>query len=130
MIIRKAESKDRQLWDAFVGEHSLGSLQQSWTWGDFQEDYGFKIFRLIVEKNKQIIGLVQAFLYDMPTGKLYLYCSRGPMINEKTENRNKEYALGLILRRLQEIAKINNAIFLRVDPLTEIDKPTFLNDWL
>ncbi len=131
MNIRFAKNEDRQIWDAFAREHSFGTLQQSWVWGEFQEDYGFKVFRIIVEEKNEILGIAQAMLYDMPFGKWYLYVARGPLVTQKlSDQSNKVQVFDLILKELENIALKNKAVFTRIDPCFEKSKPNAIADKL
>lgn len=131
MDIGFATNNDRQIWDAFVREHSFGTLQQSWIWGEFQEDYGFKVFRIIAKEGDEILGVAQAMLYDMPFGKWYLYVARGPIIIQKPGDQlNKVEVFDRIIAELKSIAIKNDAIFTRVDPCFKKSRPSAISDKL
>jgi len=91
-------------WNQFIVQNS-GSFLQSWQWGDFQEALGRKIWRIEIHGLK---GLV--IRHDLPFGKNYLYCPRGP-IGEITN-----YTFQAFLEKVKKIAEEEKSIFLKIEP--------------
>jgi len=89
-------------WNQFVSQNN-GSFLQSWQWGNFQESLFRKIWRIETQGLK---GLVVK--YDLPLGKNYLYCPRGP-IGQSSE-------LQSFLKEVKKIAKQEKSIFLKIEP--------------
>jgi len=82
---------------------STDNFLQSKEWENFQKELGKHAFRL--EKNLFIKN-------SLPFGKSYLYCPNGP---DKVGDG--------FIRKAKELAKKENAIFIRIEPL-EIKKTT------
>jgi len=87
------------------------SLLQSFHWGEFQESLERKKWHFIILNENNIIASVLLVKYNLPLGKSYLYCNRGPILLD----RNGE-ALNLILKKVKEIANQEDSIFYRIDP--------------
>ena len=70
-----------------------GSFLQSWEWGQFQQSFGRSCRRLKIPSfakasaDKKDIrfendaGQALVIKYDLPLGRSYLYCPRGPVID-------------------------------------------------
>jgi len=89
-------------WNQFISQNN-GSFLQSWQWGSFQESLGKKIWRI---ETQDLKGLV--IKYDLPLGKNYLYCPRGP-VGQSSEVRS-------FLKEINKIAKQEKSIFLKLEP--------------
>ncbi|OGZ33601.1 MAG: hypothetical protein A2Y98_01560 [Candidatus Portnoybacteria bacterium RBG_19FT_COMBO_36_7] len=102
---------DREDWNKFVLEQD-GSFLQSWEWGEFQKAIGRQVFYLKVDSYQSLI-----IKHDLALGKSYLYCPRGPIasLNLKVESE-KLKIIELFLKEIKELAKQENAIFVRVEP--------------
>lgn len=110
----KENQKDR--WNDFIKSSPNGSLLQSFGWGNFQKSLGRKIWRLMVN-NSQVLGATLITKHNLPFGKSYLYCPRGPIIRYGIiKSHSHRVVLRNILKRIREIAKRENSIFLRIDP--------------
>jgi len=79
------------------------NLLQSKAWEEFEKSQGFKTFwiddALLIKNN-------------LPKGKCYLFCPRGP------KETTKEF-----LGKTIELAKKENAIFIRIEPISNIQYP-------
>ena len=89
-------------WNQFISQNN-GFFLQSWQWGGFQESLGRKIWRIEAQGLK---GLV--IKYDLPIGKNYLYCPRGP-VGQSSE-------LQSFLKEVKQIAKQEKSIFFKIEP--------------
>ncbi len=101
----------KEQWDKKVIELG-GSILQSWDWGTFNESLGHKIHRF---SDETFINL--AIETELPVGKKYLYCPRGPLGEQK-------FALG----DLRQLEKNPDLIFARVEPQQEADLPRAIKD--
>lgn len=113
----------QESWDAKVIEFG-GSILQSWGWGEFQKSLGQKIYRFSPPAGgDDFVNL--AVETELPLGKKYLYCPRGPL-------GNVEAAL-LDLKKMQSDRSL---IFARLEPAQKVDLPTAVkniqpeNNWL
>ena len=82
----------------------IQSFLQSPQWGEFQKSVGNKVFRvddvLLIKKK-------------LPTGKSYLYAPRIQITSNKKQVIN-------FLNKIKELAKKENCIFLRLEPIAEL----------
>ncbi len=101
---------------SFIEERSIF---QSPYWAKFNEGFFKRKYWFIeVRNNKNEIELVSLVVkYVLPFGKSYLYSPCGPIFNIKDYYKkiNKEY-IEEFLKKIKDIAKIENAIFYRIDP--------------
>lgn len=134
----KKVSKDEL--NNFVYNHPQGSLLQTWEWGDFQEVAGFKTWRLgVFDDEYELAAVATIFKYDMPLGKWYLYCPRGPLYGksscvgededkgegEDEDNNNEKVSaetLDKLFKVIEDIAKEENCIFFEFEPLLAREK--------
>lgn len=122
---------NRQQWNEFIIDNK-GNFLQSWQWGEFQQSLGRQIWRIEIEE--QLKGLVVK--YNLPRGKSYLYCPRGPLFvlaSQPLKSGQKQNLAGkrsneIIQKFIDEIkiiAKKEKAIFFRMDPMVELDLEKF-----
>ena len=132
MLVINVDNKN--IWSSFLLENN-SSILQSWQWGELQKNCGRKVYRLAVKEGSDILLGAQVISYPLPFGKSYLYCPRGPIAQLKTcpesyrgiknlsraESRDEKIKIILkgLLQRVREIAVVERAIFLRIDPEIE-----------
>lgn len=85
-------------WNAEVLRQG-GDFLQSWEWGTFQENEGLKALRL---KDDETGMMAQVIRRDLPLGKSYWYCPRGPLGR---------------FAGLEKAPGISESLFLRFEPL-------------
>ncbi|NQU99483.1 MAG: peptidoglycan bridge formation glycyltransferase FemA/FemB family protein [Parcubacteria group bacterium] len=110
MKIVEVNQENKQEVEGFL-KLQKASLLQSFHWGEFQESLERKKWHFIILNENNIIASVLLVKYNLPLGKSYLYCNRGPILLD----RNGE-ALNLILKKVKEIANQEDSIFYRIDP--------------
>ena len=96
-------------WNQFISQNN-GSFLQSWQWGSFQESLFRKIWRIETQGLK---GLV--IKYNLPMGKNYLYCPRGPV--------GPSSDLKSFLKEVKQIAKQEKSIFFKIEPEQDFKLP-------
>lgn len=87
-------------------------IQQTKNWAEFRKTAkGEKYWEIRIESEDvpKIYGYLQKM--PLPFNKSWLYCNRGPVINDLKEGYLTEF-----LQKTKEIAKNENAIFLRIEP--------------
>ena len=84
-----------------------GSILQSWAWGEFQASLGWKIYRF---SDDDFAAL--AIETELPFGKKYLYCPKGPL-------GNVEGALA----DLRKFSTNKDLIFARIEPNEKVTLP-------
>ncbi|MBL7142017.1 peptidoglycan bridge formation glycyltransferase FemA/FemB family protein [Patescibacteria group bacterium] len=115
-VMQVIEIFSQKTWNDFIITNK-GQFLQSWQWGDFQEKLGRKVWRLGIKNNNQIIGQALVVKHNLPLGKNYFYCPRGPLIPASRDSKSK--ILELLIKEIKEIAKGENAIFWRIEPLNK-----------
>lgn len=145
--------ENKEKWNKFILENR-GSFLQSFEWGELQESFGRKVWRVwfvdeIIEEDAPIF-CAQIIKHDLPFGKKYLYIPQGPVyrigIIDKIEEVygggekiNKEVKYSKIyydqkkkyfddfLDVLSDICRKENAVFLKMEPLigSEIHRKGF-----
>jgi lipid II:glycine glycyltransferase (peptidoglycan interpeptide bridge formation enzyme) len=127
-------------------EENKGSLLQDFVWGEFQKATGKKVWNLaVIESNSNLTpsntlptilrlknnlafyAATQIARYELPFGKCYLYCPRGPIFNfqfpifnqfpiSQFSNNQLKRVLVLLIRYIRNLAKKEKAVFLRIEP--------------
>ncbi len=140
------EENEEEIWNKFIAENCSESFLQSWEWGNFQESLGYKIWRIGIidnnlhceeETNKlqitdyefqinskfkiqnskfKILAAALVVKHNLPFGRSYFYCPRGPAINKFKVQSSKFKVLDLLFDEIKKIAKKEGAMFLRIDP--------------
>ncbi|MDF1498496.1 MAG: peptidoglycan bridge formation glycyltransferase FemA/FemB family protein [Patescibacteria group bacterium] len=121
MKIIEIKEDQKEEWNKFITDNNSESFLQSFEWGKFQEAIGKKIFRIGVEYEGEILAVALLVKYDLPFGKRYLYCPRGPVF------KNIE-AFKILFDEIKKIAKKEKSLFLRFDPpLVQYNEQRILN---
>jgi len=93
---------------------------QSWQWVELQETMGNEIIKLGVEDAGQLTAL--AFITQKNIfGFKYLYCPKGPML----QNAQDKETLTFLFSEIKRIAKEKKCIFLRFEPQAIFALPGF-----
>lgn len=115
MEIFEVEENQKDKWNRLAATSLEGSLLQSFDWGAFQESVFGKVFRLAVA-DKDWLALALIIKHRLPLKKSYLYCPRGPIFTHQSLKDQNKKALQLLFRKIEQIAKEEKAVFLRLDP--------------
>lgn len=97
---------DKKIWEDFLFECKEKTFLQSWSWGEFQERMGHKIWRLGVFNNGGSTSIILAVKVEAKRGTFLLV----------------QHAIGVsevLLSKLKEIAKEEGCDFIRIAPLME-----------
>ncbi|MBI5022871.1 MAG: peptidoglycan bridge formation glycyltransferase FemA/FemB family protein [Candidatus Magasanikbacteria bacterium] len=70
---------DKEQWNKFVAGQSHAQFLQSWDWGEFQKEFGRRVWRVGVFDSMELIGVAQIIEHYLGFGMGYLYCPRGPI---------------------------------------------------
>lgn len=123
-IIEIKTTEDRAKPMEFLQKNDAPFLQ-SMEWGEFQAAVSRKVWTLIVLDESAICAGIQIVKHDLPFGKCYLYCPKGPVIELKTQNSQLKATaqssklieiLKLFINHLKKLIEKENAIFLRIEP--------------
>ena len=113
------EIKDKKLLDAFVGSQKASQFLQSWAWGQFQQSLGRKTWHFGVLDGQSLVASALVIKHNLPLGKNYLYCPRGPIVNNKIPVANFQNAFRQIINKIIEVAKQEGSMFMRFEPPLE-----------
>ena len=113
MQIEFIENSKRDYWNDFILKNN-GSFIQSFEWGEFQESLSKKIWRIIVRDDENVLLAAQVIKERMKF-KNYLYIPYGPIFSS-------DLALEMLLKRMEELAKEEDCIFLRIEPVSDLPK--------
>ncbi len=126
MKIIEFKEDQKEEWNRFIAENCSESFLQSWEWGEFQKSIGREVYRIGFEENNEIIVIALLIKYNLPFGKSYLYCPRGPVINESRikylayqQAGQESRILDFVFDEIKKIAKEEKSLFLRIDPPIE-----------
>ncbi|MBC8526422.1 MAG: peptidoglycan bridge formation glycyltransferase FemA/FemB family protein [Candidatus Cloacimonetes bacterium] len=99
-------------WNDFISTTNECPLIQSIEWGEFKRISGWIPLRIGVFENDKIIAGISILKRKIPfTGKSLFYAPRGPVLNFHNEE-----VFSLLMLKIKEIAKLHNAIALKIDP--------------
>ena len=114
MKIIKIKEKHRGQYEDFVKSHPFCNIHQSYRWAEFQKKIPGReeawILAVLSDKD-EYLGSALVYKNQLPFNLCWLYCPRGPLIDFVDEEVFK-----MLLNGIREIAKEENAIFLRIDP--------------
>ena len=140
MRIIQFRENQKEIWNGFIVENCSESFLQSWEWGEFQKRVGRKAWRLgiyeVVLNNKneidklQITKLIAVILivkYDLPFGRSYFYCPRGPVANKLKIKNYESKIFNILFSEIKKIAKKEKSLFLRIDPPIEMNRELIMS---
>lgn len=107
------EVHDKNLWENFLLNSHPNTFLQSWNWGVFNDALGRKIFRLGLFEGGILKGIALVIKYSTQLGS-YLYSPRGPVLKW-----DDHQLFDTFVDKIVEIAKQEEAIFIKIDPLLE-----------
>lgn len=114
--------KDKEKLDNFLEKLPYSRFLQSWEWGEFQQQVGFGVKRVGLEKDGQLIVVATLIKKNLFFGRSYWYCPHGPIVNHKSRMKNYE----LLFKEIIKIAKKEKVIFLRFEPAESIHNSQFM----
>ncbi|MCK5490783.1 MAG: peptidoglycan bridge formation glycyltransferase FemA/FemB family protein [Candidatus Pacebacteria bacterium] len=126
MKIIEIEENQKENWNQFVVLNSSESFLQSWQWGDFQQKTGKKIFRIGVVDKDELMVVAFLIKHNLPLGRSYLYCPRGPVLKLELQNQESEIS-DLLFSEIRKLAEKEKSLFLRIDPPVESNHKYFNN---
>jgi len=119
------ELKDKSELDQFIASQANSQFLQSWHWSQFKEKQTRQILRIGVKKDGQLVGSAVALCIQLPLSRCYVYCPRGPIVDQHLSDTEKEEVWGSLFYELKNWAKKIDAMFLRVEPTFRIDLEKF-----
>ncbi|MEK7508152.1 MAG: peptidoglycan bridge formation glycyltransferase FemA/FemB family protein, partial [Patescibacteria group bacterium] len=103
--------------------HPKAPFTQGYFYGEWQKNLGRAVKRFAVTSGSDVVCLFQLITYPLLRGKKYLYAPYGPVISSATQagvrdnfaGEFSEKLLELLKEKLAEIARKENAVFVRLD---------------
>ena len=97
--------------DEFLKQNQ-GSFLHSYAWGEFQSQIGNNIFRFGVLENEKLVFAVTLIKKNLPIKKSYFYLPTFQISEERSK---------FLFEEIAKLAKQEDCIFLRVDPVGKFD---------
>ncbi|MDO8668353.1 MAG: peptidoglycan bridge formation glycyltransferase FemA/FemB family protein [bacterium] len=110
---------DKKQLDDFVGAESMSQFLQSWQWGEFQKQVSGVIWRIGVVEGKELLASAKLVKKQLPMGRSYFYCGRGPIFKGGAWN---DEAGSRLFKEIERLALEESIMFLRFDPLFSVAK--------
>lgn len=101
---------DCDQWNDWVLGRRMGSLLQSYDWGEFKARFGWRPVRIAVVRDGQIAGGVQLLLRRLPLGTV-AYAPRGPVVDY-----SDGAVVDTLLAEIHRVARAHGAIFVKIEP--------------
>lgn len=111
------EVKNKKEWEEFLGQCEEKTFLHSWNWGESQKELGYKIWRLGLFNNNNLLAVCLVLLVKAKRGT-FLLVEHGPVLKSKIQNPKSEI-LEEFLEHLKEIGKKEKVGFIRVCPIWE-----------
>jgi len=131
--------KDQNQLNNFVGREEYSQFLQSWQWGEFQREVSGLIWRIGIEDEGELLATAKLVRKQLPMGKSYFYCGRGPILRsreagkgafvhlaevltgqDKTSRpavKKRDEAMNLLFNEIKRIAGEEGIMFLRFEPI-------------
>lgn len=116
MKLQEITNKDE--WENFIGLCADKTFLQSWNWGEYNTESGQKVWRLGIYGTDNLIAVCMVVKVSAKRGT-FLFIPHGPVVLGSLQTRDKVEIMQIILQYLLNIAKEENASFIRVSPLFE-----------
>jgi peptidoglycan pentaglycine glycine transferase (the first glycine) len=117
MHVKLLTADQSEEWNALAVRESSFVLMQSWEWGEFKSRLGWKVFRIAVLENEQVVAGAQLLIRLVPMGLGSIaYVPRGPIghwLDDQTAS--------LLFSELHKISRHYRAIFLKIEPPVIMD---------
>jgi lipid II:glycine glycyltransferase (peptidoglycan interpeptide bridge formation enzyme) len=122
---------DKNQLNDFISAQEHSPFLQSWQWGEFQKKVALRqaqgrrdgqgVWRVGVENSGELVAAATIIKKELPAGKSYFYCGRGPVVKQTTNNKQLTTELfKLLFKEIEKLAREEGVMFLRLDPLTQI----------
>ncbi len=116
MEIREIQSKGE--WEGFLAKCRDKTFLQSWGWGEFQEMMREKVWRLGIFEGRDLVAVSLVVKIKAKRGT-FLLVPHGPVTKISNDQFliSKQKILEVLLNRLKDIAKQEDAGFIRINPI-------------
>jgi peptidoglycan pentaglycine glycine transferase (the first glycine) len=118
LVSQVLEVDDRERWNEAVAHLPYGHVLQSYEWGEFKSRHGWTPFRLLFMAEREAVGAASALLQRLPRVPWgVMYVSKGPALDYDNEE-----LLNVVLGKLEDLAREQRAIFIKIDPDVTADR--------
>lgn len=115
-------------WTAFLRANG-GNTLQTYEWGEFRRELGWKTRHIIVRDSKEIRLVAMVLQRPLPGGYCFFYCPEGPIVRNKDwRDRKNQRAFTAFTKYLENHKGKELAIFLKIDPHVPVEE--FPVKWL
>ncbi len=111
------EITNKETWENFLVECDEKTFMQSWSWGEFHVKMGQKIWRFGFYEQNELVGVALVGKVKAKRGTFFV-AEHGPVTKLQGLNLNSQI-LDVLLWKLREIAKKEQADFIRISPIWE-----------
>ena len=111
---------DKKELNDFVGSKKHAQFLQSWQWGEFQKEVSGIIWRIGVKSEGQLVASAKLVKKQLPMGRSYFYCGRGPVGITNYESR----IANELFNAIKELAAPEGVMFLRFEPTFNFELST------
>lgn len=117
-MVQIKEIKDKLQWEKFIVSSSNPTFLQSWAWGDFQKSLKRRIYRFGIFDDQKLAS-VSLLVEEKAKIGSFFYCPGGPVVKKWDKEILEKW-----LEYVAKLAKINDLVFLRIEPriIDEFDK--------
>ena len=113
---------DRRVWESFIKDVHPYAYFQAWEWGDIEKAEGRKVWR-VCSTNEQVMGICQIVKIEARRGT-FLHLRHGPVLRDW----NNVGVFDAIISFAKEIARKENASFIRISPLLDPAMSAFFQE--
>ncbi len=112
MEIKLLSADVRESWNSFVAGWPDFGLLQTYEWGAFKENLGWKAIRLGVQQDTRLVAGAQVLVKRLPLklGSI-AYVPRGPLVDWQDQT-----LVRTLLAAIHDVATQHRAIFLKIEP--------------
>jgi len=102
---------NRKTWDAFVSEHPMGHLLQTWAWGELKARFGWRVIRLAVVVDGRISSGTQILFRPVASKFSLAYVPKGPLVDWSDRAQ-----IRTLLDAVHRVCHSQRSVFLKIEP--------------
>ncbi len=118
LVVREIREEEKDAYNAFVASFPTGHIFQSYEWGEVKSTSGWVPSRYVMERKGEIVGAFSILSRKFPKiNKRIFYIPCGPAMD-----LGDPVAVGIFGDAINDIAKREGAVFLKIDPPVTEDR--------
>ena len=122
------EITEQKILDDFIGSQKRAQFLQSWPWGEFQKSLGRKIWHLGFFESRNLLASTSVVQHILPLGKSYLYCPRGPIVNDQIPMAKFQTVFRELVNNIVSRAQKQGSMFIKLEPPLEKPSQSVFNE--